>query len=81
MGIPVCTCLRYDGVLPENNTAERAIRPQVIMRKIFGGSWSLAGATAHAVNTSVLATLEKRHPGINFFDVLLLILKERRSEL
>ena len=34
------TCLAYDNVLPENNTAERAVRTQVVMRKIFGGSRS-----------------------------------------
>lgn len=45
------TCLSYDGVLPENNTAERAIRPQVIMRKISGGSRSFSGVKAHQVNT------------------------------
>jgi hypothetical protein len=73
------TCLRYQGVLPENNTAERAIRPQVIMRKIFGGSRSLAGAQAHAVNTSVLATLAKQHPGENFMGVLLPLLEKRCS--
>ena len=75
------TCLTYEGVLPENNTAERAIRPQVIMRKIFGGSRSLEGATAHAVNTSVLATLAKQHPGENFMGVLLPILEKRCSGL
>lgn len=75
------TCLNYDNVLPENNTAERAIRPQVIMRKIFGGSRSLAGATAHAVNTSVLATLLKQHPEENFMSVLLPLLEKRRSGL
>ena len=48
------TCLDYKNVLPENNTAERAIRPQVVMRKIFGGSRSLDGAKAHATNTSVI---------------------------
>jgi transposase len=74
-------CLRYDGVLPENNTAERAIRPQVIMRKIFGGSRSLAGAQAHATNTSVLATLAQQHPGENFMSVLLPLLEKRRSGL
>lgn len=63
------TCLRYDGVLPENNTAERAIRPQVIMRKIFGGSRSLAGAQAHAT----------KHPEENFMGVLLPLLEKRRS--
>lgn len=79
--IALFTCLKYNGVLPENNTAERAIRPQVIMRKIFGGSRSLAGASAHATNTSVLATLAKQHPGENFMNVLLPLLEKRCSGL
>lgn len=78
---PLLTCLRYDGVLPENNPAERAIRPQVVMRKIFGGSRSLAGAQAHAVNTSVIETLRQQNPGKSFFEVMLPLLKKRRSEL
>lgn len=78
---PLLTCLRYEGVLPENNPAERAIRPQVIMRKIFGGSRSLAGAKAHEVNSSVLETLRKQHPDQSFFDVVLPLLKKRHSEL
>jgi transposase len=75
------TCLSYENVLPENNTAERAIRPQVVMRKIFGGTRSLAGTSAHAVNTSVLETLRKQNPDSNFFDVVLPLLKKRRSGL
>jgi transposase len=75
------TCLSHDGVLPENNTAERAIRPQVVMRKIFGGSRSPAGARAHAVNTSVLRTLEQQNPDKGFFDVLLPLIEKRRSGL
>jgi transposase len=75
------TCLSYDNILPENNTAERAIRPQVVMRKIFGGTRSLAGTSAHAVNTSVLETLLKQNQDSNFFDVVLPLLKKRRSEL
>jgi transposase len=75
------TCLDYDNVLPENNTAERAIRPQVVMRKIFGGSRSLAGAKAHEVNSSVLETLRKQNPDTNFFDVVIPLLEKRRSEL
>lgn len=75
------TCLDYEGVLPENNTAERAIRPQVIMRKIFGGSRSVDGATTHAVNSSVIETMRKRHPDVNFFDIMLPLLEKRRSEL
>jgi hypothetical protein len=75
------TCLDYDGVLPENNTAERAIRPQVVMRKIFGGTRSLAGTTAHQVNSSVIETMRKQNPNANFFDVILPLLEKRRSEL
>ena len=75
------TCLEHDGVLPENNTAERAIRLQVVMRKIFGGSRSLDGAKAHEVNTSVIETQMRQHPGDSFFDLMLPLLKRRRSEL
>lgn len=69
------TCLSYDGVLPENNTAERALRPIVVMRKIFGGSRSLEGAKTHEVNTSVIETKLKHNP--NFFDVMLPLLQDR----
>lgn len=79
--IPLLTCLHYEGVLPENNPAERAIRPQVVMRKIFGGSRSLAGSTAHAVNTSVIETMGKQNPDQSFFEVMLPLLQKRRSEL
>lgn len=75
------TCLRYEGVLPENNPAERAIRPQVIMRKIFGGSRSLAGAKAHEVNSSVIETLRRQNPEASFFEVMLPLLQKRYSEL
>jgi transposase len=75
------TCLSHESVLPENNTAERAIRPQVVMRKIFGGSRSVDGAQAHEVNTSVIETLRKQNPEANFFDLILPLLHKRRSEL
>jgi len=74
------TCLRYDGVLPENNTAERALRHQVVMRKIFGGCRSPDGARAHEVNTSVLETLKKQNPTRSFFEVVLPLLKKRIEE-
>jgi len=75
------TCLKYEDVLAENNTAERAIRPQVVMRKIFGGSRSLKGVQAHAVNNSVLDTMRQQNPNMNFFQALLPILEKRRDEL
>ncbi|MDP3769738.1 MAG: transposase, partial [Candidatus Sungbacteria bacterium] len=64
-----------------NNTAERAIRPQVVMRKIFGGTRSLAGTTTHQVNSSVIETMRKQNSDANFFDVMLPLLEKRRSEL
>jgi transposase len=69
-------CLDHKDVLPENNTAERAIRPQVILRKIFGGSRSPNGAKAHAVNTSVIATKLAQNPDKGFFEVMLPLLHE-----
>lgn len=74
------TCLRYEGVLPENNTAERAIRPQVVMRKIFGGSRSVNGAQTHAVNTSVIETLRQRHPDLPFFETIVPLIEQRMEE-
>jgi hypothetical protein len=38
-------CVLVDGLRPDNNQAERSIRPMVIMRKISGGSRSSAGTT------------------------------------
>jgi hypothetical protein len=73
-------CLDYEGVLPENNTAERAIRPQVILRKIFGGSRSPTGARTHAVNTSVIATTLNRNPGKSFFEALLPLVEEAHTK-
>jgi transposase len=74
------TCIRFEGVLPENNTAERAIRPAVVMRKIFGGSRSLAGAHTHEVNTSVIETLLRQNPHLSFFEVIPQLLEKRRDE-
>lgn len=73
-------CLKHENVLPENNTAERAIRPQVVMRKIFGGSRSTKGANAHAVNNSVLDTLRGQNQGLSFFQALIPVLEQRRNE-
>lgn len=48
--------LRNDEVEGNNNAAERALRPAVVMRKITGGSRSEAGARATAVLLSILRT-------------------------
>lgn len=75
------TCLKYRDILPENNTAERALRNHVVMRKISGGSRSQAGAKALEVNTSVIDSLSQANPGQGFFDTVLPRLVElRRGE-
>ncbi len=73
-------CLDHEGVLPENNTAERAIRPQVILRKIFGGNRRPTGAKTHAVNTSVIATKLTQNPHKTFFEVMLPLIQETHTK-
>lgn len=71
------TCLKYPDVLPENNTAERALRNSVVMRKIFGCSRSVETAKIMEVNTSVIDTLLKQNPNKRFFEVILPKLKDK----
>jgi len=64
--------------MPQNNTSERALRNQVVTRKIFGGSRSVNGAKVHEVNTTVIDTKLKVNP--NFFDVIVPLIRERLSQ-
>lgn len=52
-----------------NNAAERAIRPSVVVRKVTYGNKSLDGAKAHAVLMSLKETCRLR--GENFYDYAL----------
>lgn len=52
------TALKYQGVPLTNNLAERSLRPLVITRKLTGGSRSHSGATTHAINLSVIQTIQ-----------------------
>jgi len=54
------TFLAIEGVDWNNNIAERALRPSVIIRKITNGNRSEAGANAHAVLMSVIGTCKLR---------------------
>lgn len=54
------TALLHEGVPLTNNAAERAMRAIVITRKISGGSKSKEGAKTHAVNMSVIETINKQ---------------------
>jgi hypothetical protein len=50
-------------VPPDNNLAERDLRPTVIARKVSFGSSSDAGAKTRSILMSVLHTLNKRRDG------------------
>ena len=54
--IELLTCIRHPNVLPENNTAERGLRPVVVHRKITNGNRSDRGAKTYQVNKSVIET-------------------------
>ena len=58
------TCVRDPQVPPDNNAAERAIRPLVIARKISGGTRSARGSQTHMRLSSLAATwlAQGRHP-------------------
>ena len=60
------TFLEEKGVDWNNNAAERAIRPSVVVRKITYGNRSTNGANAHKVLMSVRETCKLR--GLNFYD-------------
>ena len=50
------TFLTAPGVEPDNNAAERAVRPLVVMRKISGGSRSPQGTATHMTLASLVQT-------------------------
>lgn len=65
--------VRTPGVSPTNNLAERTARPQVIARKISGGSRSGAGSTVRCDLATVFATWAAR--GLNPFTACLAALQ------
>lgn len=59
--ISLLTALLHEGVSLTNNPAEQAARAIVVTRKISGGSKSKIGAETHAVNMSVIETINKQN--------------------
>lgn len=53
-------------VEPDNNRAERGIRPNVVIEKISGGNRSEKGARAHEVMMSIIETYKLQD--LNFFE-------------
>ena len=54
------TCLMYDDVPPDNNHAERILRPAVIGRKLSFGNRSLHGAFLQSLFMSLFQTWHLR---------------------
>ena len=71
------TFLDQPGVPFDNNLAERAIRPAVIIRKNSYGNRSDQGADTQAIFMSIFFTLKKRghHPVDTIYDALTTYLK------
>ncbi len=63
------TFLEVEGIEWHNNAAERAIRPDVVIRKIANGHRTECGAHSHKVLMSIKETCEMR--GLNFYDYAL----------
>jgi transposase len=63
-----------DGLSADNNLAERAIRPLVVMRKVSGGSRSTAGTKTRLALASLFHTWQAR--GLNAFDQCLTLLSQ-----
>jgi transposase-like protein len=58
--------IEIDDLEPDNNRAERGIRPNVVVEKISGGNRSENGARAHEVMMSIIETYKLQ--GLNFFE-------------
>ncbi|MBK8540073.1 MAG: transposase [Ardenticatenia bacterium] len=73
MGLRSYPSSYHDGIEPTNNSAEQALRPAVITRKVGGCNRTVEGAHAHAVLASLGATCRSR--GIPVLDFLVQILR------
>lgn len=72
------TFLRYKHVDPDNNRAERALRPSVVMRKITYGNNSETGARNHETLMSLIETA-KLH-GANPLDLMMRLAGDKDIE-
>jgi transposase len=68
--------LEDPSVSPTNNTAERALRPAVIARKLSAGSKSERGALAFSSFKSVIET--GKLSGVSGFKTLLGVYEDKR---
>jgi hypothetical protein len=64
------TCVVNEGIPPDNNKAERSLRPLVIKRKISFGSRTGRGAKTTSILTSVILSLWWTKPQTFFHELL-----------
>ena len=76
-GSELLTFLDHTDVDKDNNRAERAIRPNTVIRKISSGNRSEKGAEAHNTLMSVITTVIQR--GKNWFDYGLRVIRNYRD--
>ena len=67
------TYLENPGVMPDNNEAERAIRPFVVQRKVSGNFISPEVMKIYAIHMSLYRTCKRN--GVNYEEVILPLLK------
>jgi len=72
------TFLEHFNIDWNNNIAERALRPSVIIRKISGGNRSYKGTRAHEVHMTMMETCKLR--GIDYFDYSVEYLQEQLTK-
>ena len=71
------TFVRFAGVRPDNNTAEKALRHLVVSRKISGGTRSALGSETKSILASLFGTW--RLQSLNPFEQTRLLLLQQAS--
>ncbi|TXT65660.1 MAG: hypothetical protein BAJALOKI1v1_400009 [Promethearchaeota archaeon] len=67
------TYLDHPDIMPDNNAAERAIRPFVVQRKVSGNFISPEVMTIYSIHLSLHRTCKRN--GVNYEDVIIPLLK------
>jgi len=73
------TYLENPGVMPDNNEAERAIRPFVVQRKVSGNFISPEVMKIYAIHMSLYQTCKRN--GVNYEEVIMPLLKGDTTEV
>ncbi len=73
------TYLEHPGVMPDNNEAERAIRPFVVQRKVSGNFISPEVMKIYAIHMSLYRTCKRN--GVNYEKVIIPLLKGDTPEV